>query len=377
MRKENLFTDERNTFSDYSDFAVVLSWPDTTARADDRWYLWLKKIGVIRNLNFRVGHAAIILVDSSSGVALYYDFGRYVTPRGMGRARSVLTDPKLILKTQCTFGFDANGEPCITNIDELIHELESKKVDTHGNGDLYYSVAPYVSFSRARTSADFHCLRGSVRYSAFAPGNNNCSRFVEQVLVAGLQEGSVTRWQVDFPETFVASPISNVINARVDHQLTKFSNGKSIHFRMGRLQSLLFFLSKVAVNFLGSKSVVVPADVNAGHTDCPLYSPTNIPQNAQWLGGIGEGGWHVLLQETPPYYKLQKFNIDGNLEYETVVELKETDSFDYGQPYQFDFDTHAMQATLVQNSNRIILESVTQEKFNSDHHINSTSHYES
>ena len=72
---------------------------------------------------------------------------------------------------------------------------------------------------------------------------------MEQVLKAGLPEGSVMRWQVDFPETFVASPISNVINARKDHLTYTYRNGELRTFPMGRIESLRFFLRQVSANF--------------------------------------------------------------------------------------------------------------------------------
>ena len=45
----------------------------------------------------RVGHAAICLINPQSNEVLYYDFGRYITPRGFGRARNKYTDPDLAL----------------------------------------------------------------------------------------------------------------------------------------------------------------------------------------------------------------------------------------------------------------------------------------
>ena len=57
----------------------------------------------------RVGHAAICLINPQTHEVLYYDFGRYITPRGYGRARNKYTDPLLELKTKATF--DEHKEP--------------------------------------------------------------------------------------------------------------------------------------------------------------------------------------------------------------------------------------------------------------------------
>ena len=44
---------------------------------------------------YRVGHAALILVDKDTGTCSYYDFGRYGTPDGYGRVRNPSDDHDL------------------------------------------------------------------------------------------------------------------------------------------------------------------------------------------------------------------------------------------------------------------------------------------
>lgn len=66
----------------YADIAISIAWPDQTARGDERWMSLLKRIGIVKNLNFRVGHAAIVLIERNTGQLRYFDFGRYITPRG-------------------------------------------------------------------------------------------------------------------------------------------------------------------------------------------------------------------------------------------------------------------------------------------------------
>src|SRR5690554_2419032 len=85
------------------DIALPIAWPDQTARGDEKWMRLLKRIGVVKNLNFRVGHAAIVLISRTDGQARYFDFGRYIAPRGYGRARSASSDPRLRLDTRARF----------------------------------------------------------------------------------------------------------------------------------------------------------------------------------------------------------------------------------------------------------------------------------
>ncbi|UZJ65769.1 hypothetical protein OKW96_06270 [Sphingobacterium sp. KU25419] len=77
----------------YHDFALILSWPDATIRGDEKWMMFFKKIGIVKNLNFKVGHTGVVLISAKTGELLYYDFGRYISPRGYGRARSKDSDP--------------------------------------------------------------------------------------------------------------------------------------------------------------------------------------------------------------------------------------------------------------------------------------------
>ena len=72
---------------------LVLAWPEVTARGEEGIIKLLRSIGVVKNVNMMVGHAAMIVAEGSS--LRYYDFGRYITPRRMGRIRSAETDPAL------------------------------------------------------------------------------------------------------------------------------------------------------------------------------------------------------------------------------------------------------------------------------------------
>lgn len=79
---------------DYRSAVLVLAWPETTARGEEKLVRFLKRIGLIRNTNMRVGHAAMAVIQVGSSEVEYFDFGRYITPRPFGRVRSVETDPK-------------------------------------------------------------------------------------------------------------------------------------------------------------------------------------------------------------------------------------------------------------------------------------------
>src|SRR5690554_4382377 len=128
----------------YQDLAIILAWPDATIRGDERWMMFFKKIGIVKNLNFKVGHTGVILVDPHNNSLLYYDFGRYITPRGLGRARSPFSDPRLRLRTKAQIIDRHTGE--IGNMQEIAEELEEIKEGTRGEGRLFFSVATNINF---------------------------------------------------------------------------------------------------------------------------------------------------------------------------------------------------------------------------------------
>ena len=76
-----------------SDFIITLAWPEGMVAAPGSWY---DKI-LANNGKYRVGHSALVVVDSKEKKAHYFDFGRYHTPKGYGRVRDGETDPELSL----------------------------------------------------------------------------------------------------------------------------------------------------------------------------------------------------------------------------------------------------------------------------------------
>jgi len=77
-----------------NDFILVLAWPEGMVAGTGHWY---DKIAS-NNGKYRVGHSAIILIESKTKSAHYFDFGRYHTPKGYGRVRDKETDLDLTLK---------------------------------------------------------------------------------------------------------------------------------------------------------------------------------------------------------------------------------------------------------------------------------------
>jgi hypothetical protein len=331
----------------YQDAAIILAWPDTTARGDHTWCNVLKRIGILKNQNFKVGHAAIMLVEGTSGNVHYFDFGRYLTPRGYGRARSVDTDPCLEIKTKAQLDPTNNQSP-ILNLDAVLSELESIKQYSHGNGPLYASVCLDFDFQKGFACAMDFVHRGSMIYSAFMPGNSNCSRFVESVLISGLNPQSKHRKSLIVHETLVSSPISNVVNGSCNGHIYIVDDGILQSKPMSRADSRSFFISQTIANFKSDAAAELPTDSNPGHTHEP-ERPTSLPPEAQWLGGIGEGAWFQIQLESD-IIKVVKYDLHGNAEFERSVESTEVN---WEQSFKVVYDTHASKLTILQHNRRI------------------------
>lgn len=337
-----------DTLEEYQDLALVIAWPDQTARGDEAWMSLLKKIGVVKNLNFRVGHAAILLVERCSGQLAYYDFGRYITPRGYGRARSAASDPRLTVQTLAR----VNGVGHILNLQEILNELSGMEEATHGGGRLFFSVAQGLSFRLASQYAQGLVDAGPIKYGALAAGNNSCSRFVAQVLLAGWAPGIRQRRSVALPECLKPSPMSNVVNASYDGVVCCYHDHTLIRKRMTRWHSLALQMDLLLHNLSAKRAKHLPCDQKPGCMDEPPRPPS-VPKQAQWLGGIGEGAWYVLEWESLSKPTVTRYGRDGQVDYR--VNCQPETGFNPDQPYAFTYDCHYQRHVVVQNGQSVLL----------------------
>ncbi|MDE0599678.1 MAG: hypothetical protein OSB51_10935, partial [Dokdonia donghaensis] len=77
---------------------IVLAFPDTFVKmSDELMCKILPLVGLGTRTHIKAGHAALVLIENETGVAQYFDFGRYITPPGKGRVRGALTDVELVV----------------------------------------------------------------------------------------------------------------------------------------------------------------------------------------------------------------------------------------------------------------------------------------
>ena len=212
------------------DFIITLAWPEGMVTAPGSWY---DKIAS-KNGQYRAGHSAVVLVNSTTNKTRYFDFGRYHTPKGYGRVRDLETDPDLAL-------IDAeieDGE--IVNIKQiLIHISEMKS--THGTGKLYASIIKKIDFLSAFDYAKKAQARGMTSYGPFVRKGTNCSRFVANVIIsAGVSYIKKTRFK--YPFCISPSPKRNVSISSNNYYIVE--KNKFIQVKKSKLQSYFSSIEK-------------------------------------------------------------------------------------------------------------------------------------
>ncbi|MGB2445960.1 MAG: DUF6695 family protein, partial [Schleiferiaceae bacterium] len=217
----------------YLDTAIVIAWPQCTARADESLPIFLRKAGLVKNLNFRVGHAAVCLINPQSHEVIYYDFGRYITPRGYGRARSKYTDPELALSTKAVF----NEEKDLMNVEEIATELERKAKYTHGLGPLVFSVSKSIDYIKAKKYADEMVMKGYFPYNGLIKSASNCARYVTETIKVASEDGTVGT-KLKYPLTLRPTPLFNVVAAKTQDTIYSFEGGTLQFLNKSRRHSI-------------------------------------------------------------------------------------------------------------------------------------------
>lgn len=160
-------------------FAFVIAWPETRCRKADSWYdPLMKTLGFCIDDHYKVGHAAIVLINGKTGKAYYFDFGRYNTRDGRGRVRDESSDPSLRINS--IIDYDETGHPLI---DEMIYELNEND-SCMGTGYLrggLFKINFDLAFSMAKGMQEHE----TIPYGPFIINGTNCSRFVRTVALSG------------------------------------------------------------------------------------------------------------------------------------------------------------------------------------------------
>ncbi|MBL1409626.1 DUF6695 family protein [Sphingobacterium faecale] len=336
----------------YNDFAIILTWPDATIRGDEKWMMFFKKIGIVKNLNFKVGHTGVVIVDHRNGNMLFYDFGRYIAPRGYGRARSQFSDPLLEIKIKAKFSSRKIG-----NLPEILEHFEGLKTAMYGEGKLLLSIVDRINFSMARAYGDQCVMQGTYPYGAVARNNNNCSRFITRMLIKSSQRFHF--WHmINLPETIKCSPVSNLVNTVSDRMIYSYTPEDGLaHFRMNRFQSFWFLVKQLGDNVFKSKADLLPTDQIIGAVNY-RSKPITVPKDAMYLGGVGDGAWYTVCPGENKQFTIKRFTTSGKLEYVVLGEAE--DSFDPTEAFEITYDSNLLFTHILQRGNKLRIKHLQQ-----------------
>lgn len=287
---------------------VPIAWPNMVARAPEKFLSFLRKIRIMKNLNVLVGHAALLIVDEDK--FFYVDFGRYITPKGYGRARSSKTDPKLEILTKPIWSEDGKLE----NIHEVFSEMEENSKATHGENELYASVIYDVDIKKAIDYIDSIQEMGFIPYSGMKKNESNCARFVTNTIMAAIDPNSKTYSRLRKPITIAPTPFFNVVAGNNSGEYMIFNKGKLSNHSDKLKVTRSDVLKKLSYSFRSSKSKLLPSDFQEGLLKQP-EKPKSLSKNVKYLGGIGEGAWYSIDSWDKEKIQVSRYYLDGKLEY--------------------------------------------------------------
>ena len=206
-----------------NDLIITLAWPEGMVKAAGAWYDNI----LSQDGEYRVGHSAIALINSTTKKVHYFDFGRYHTPEGYGRVRDIETDQDIAV-------IDAEiSENKIVNIDDILLDLSQMKA-THGEGKMYAAVLSVVDFKLAFNKAKGIQKKGMVPYGPFVRPGTNCSRFVAKVINAS-GPSLIKKLRLKYPFCISPSPKRNV--CITNHHYYVVENNNCIEVKKSRLEA--------------------------------------------------------------------------------------------------------------------------------------------
>jgi len=189
----------------YTGFAISIAWPETLCKQAGAWYDSIMNIlGLSKNNFYKVGHAAVVIVEIKTGNCYYFDFGRYHSPFGYGRVRDSETDHELQIECRARIS-DSKLE--LQNFKQILLELAENQA-CHGNGTLHASYTR-INFNKAYSYAKRMQDLSPLKYGPFLLQGTNCSRFVRTVVLSG-DPPLADRLKLLLPLTISPSPIGIV-----------------------------------------------------------------------------------------------------------------------------------------------------------------------
>ncbi len=319
----------------YTGKIISLAFPDTFVRFSDEKNAsnLLQLFGLGKDGVIKAGHAAFVLIENQTGIAEYYDFGRYITPQGKGRVRSAVTDVELEIPFKATF--TANGE--LANINEFLLWLEKHPEKTHGSGRLVASVCDYIFYDKARAYVLEVQNRGSIPYSTFRKEGSNCSRIVTDTILKSTDKSRI-RTPLLRNKLFTPSPLGNVEKGSVNNKIYQVEKGVLVEYPNSVFkENLTNYFDKKIPAVKEKKKNVVPA----------------LLKNAHFLFGIGSSAYFMLNESLDSgLFEIRRFTEDGEEDFKGIFEVKDG-FFNSTEAYSFVYDSHCKYCHIEQHGEKI------------------------
>ncbi|MGS2725149.1 DUF6695 family protein [Psychroserpens sp. BH13MA-6] len=301
-------------------FILTLAYPETIVSHAEEWYSPLLRFAFIGNkAHVRAGHAALVLIDKSTGILEYHDFGRYITPSPNGRVRGRETDFELHFPIVADIANDR-----ILNLEDILIFLATHPKLTHGDGDLYASVCNAVNYDLARAHIDMMQNKGFIRYAAFIKDACNCARFVTDTLIACVTDDTIKKELVN-SKRFTPSTIGNVVIADTENDILVITES-------GIISEFSSTVSKenrrLFLDTLNGYKPSLKGTLEPKHN-------SERKEHAQWLGGIAAGAWFELY-DTENYweFRFRRISPYGHIDCDGVYNIC-SEGFDIERHYQF------------------------------------------
>lgn len=303
-----------------SGIIITLAYPETIVRVSDEWFIpFLRYFGIGTKDFVRAGHAAFVLINKSTGILEYHDFGRYIIPKPHGRVRNKITDHELDFQINAEM---VEGE--IVNLNEILEFLATNPNLTHGEGKMVASVCDAIDYSKAKNYIVSLQEPYFIKYAVFKKNASNCSRFVTTTLIASTTDNRIKRKLIRSTR-FTPSTVSNVVKSNTKHIVYEVSDkGVVSEFKSTvAKENIKHFLDRLkgfSPNTIGN---LKPKNVEG------------VCSKAQWLSGIGSGAWfelHPTNQNTK--YRFRRVSPYGHVDVHDVFEVNES-SFNYNENFNF------------------------------------------
>lgn len=310
---------------------IVLAYPDTFVKMSSEWQCKVMPLlGLGTWKQIKAGHAAMVLIENKAGKANYYDFGRYVTPEGLGRVRSEETDHELVLPIKAKL----IGNGPLENLNDFLLWLDANPNKTHGEGRLVASVCEEVNFKKAQSYILNLQERGSIPYGAFIKNGSNCARFVTETILASTNNKHIIKSLIHNNQ-FTPSVIGNVEKAANSLIYEVFNRTVKEYSSTAFKENITNYFHRQKKENQFKKIV------------------SESPIDGQKLTGIGSSASFSIefISDSENLYQIKRYNDYNEIDY--VGWFKTDDHFDIQKEYKFTYDSNCEYCHLIQNNNKI------------------------